>query len=587
MLKSILTTALRNILRNRSFSLINLIGLSVSMSLGLLVMMVVIETFTYDDFHQDANRIYRVNTNALRTEGGSEPYASAPLPIARVLREDYTFAEKVVGINRQLRGDAIYGNVNVPIRGMFADPTFLEVFNFPLQKGNPATVLTEPNSLVLTQEAAEKIFGKQEPLGQTITITGKGEYQVTGVLKKFAGNTHFEFEVLGSTAALPLLEKEGKIMASVDDWNNYYMGYVYFKLKEGRKTAEVEQALAEMASKYYKNLKLETRDRGYAFYLHPLPEITPGPELSNQMGHGMPDMVLIFLGSLAGVVMLMACFNYTNLMIAKSLSRAREIGVRKVVGAQRFQVFFQFVGEAVVFSVIALGFSYLLLQFLKPAFMQLNIAREFSADLQEGYSLYIYFLLFAIGVGAIAGLLPAGYLSAFKPVSVLKDSNVKVYSRMTFRKILIVTQFTLSLTFIIVVLVIYNQVNFMLNRRGVVRPDGQGVHAQHDPLDLRHLDARERHGQRDRQERRRFVVLPHRRLCVRARARARHRGRRAEERRQGAGQGARAAQQRRTSARSCCRRRRRRPRSSASRTPAATRRTRSSRRPSSGSSRAA
>lgn len=465
MLKSILTTALRNIVRNRSFSLINLIGLSVSMSLGLLVMMIVLETFTYDNFHTDAERIYRVNTNALREGGGAEPYASAPLPIARVLREDYTFTDKVVGINAQLNGDAIYGNVNVPIRGMFADPSFLEVFNFPLEKGNPASALTGPNNLVLTAEAAEKIFGEQEPLGRTITLSGYGEYQITGVLKKFEGKTHFEFEALGSTAALPLLEKEGEIMTSVDDWNNYYSGYVYFKLKEGRTTAEAEQALAEMAGKYYKNLKLETRDRGYEFYLHPLSEITPGPELSNQMGHGMPDMVLIFLGTLAGVVMIMACFNYTNLMIAKSLSRAREIGVRKVVGAQRLQVFFQFVGEAVVFSLIALAFSYLWLQFLKPAFMQLNIAREFSADLREDYSLYVYFLLFAIGIGAIAGLLPAGYLSAFKPVKVLKDSgNARLYSRLTFRKILVVSQFTLSVIFILVVLVVYSQVNFMLNK---------------------------------------------------------------------------------------------------------------------------
>lgn len=465
MLKSIFTTALRNILRNRSFSLINLVGLSVSMSLGLLVILVITEQFTFDNFHRDGNRIYRVNTSALRTEGGSEPYASAPLPVGRVLKDEYTFAEQVVRINRQLRGDAIWGSVNVPVTGLMADPSFLEVFNFPLEKGNLATVLTEPNSLVLTKGAAEKIFGQREPLGQTLTISGYGEFQVTGVLKEFPGKTHFEFEVLGSTAALPLLEKEKKIRASVDDWNNYYTGYVYFKLKEGRQVSEVEKALAEMSKKYYANLKLETRDRGYTFYLHPLADITPGPELSNQMGNGMPDMVIIFLGILAGVVMIMACFNYTNLMIAKSLTRAREIGVRKVVGAQRFQVFIQFIGEAALFSVIALGFSYVLLQFLKPAFMQLNIAREFSAELNEGYMLYVYFFGFAICIGVVAGLLPAGYLSSFKPVSVLKDSgNVKVYSRLTFRKALIITQFTLSLIFVIVVLVIYNQVEFMMTK---------------------------------------------------------------------------------------------------------------------------
>lgn len=262
---------------------------------------------------------------------------------------------------------------------------------------------------------------------------------------------------------LPLLEKEGRVGLSIDNWNNYYSNYVYFKLKEGRDATEVEGALAEMSKKYYANLALETRDRGYEFFLMKLPELTPGPEMSNQMGNGMPDLLILFLSILVIIIMIMACFNYTNLMIAKSLSRAREIGVRKAVGAQRFQVFMQFVGEAVVFSVLALVVSYFLLQLLKPAFLQLNIAREFPMVLEEDLSLYLYFLLFAVSVGVIAGMLPAGYLSAFRPVNVLKDSgNLKVYSKLAFRKALIVTQFTLSLSFIIVVLIIYNQVNYMV-----------------------------------------------------------------------------------------------------------------------------
>src|SRR5688572_12626234 len=133
MLKSILTTALRNIVRNKSFSIINLIGLSVSMSLGMLIILIVKEHLTYDNFHRDTDRIYRVNTMALRVEGESEPYASAPLPISRVLKEEYTFTEDVVAISRRLNGDAIYGNVNVPIGGLIVDPSFLHVFNFQLE----------------------------------------------------------------------------------------------------------------------------------------------------------------------------------------------------------------------------------------------------------------------------------------------------------------------------------------------------------------------------------------------------------------------------------------------------------------------
>jgi putative ABC transport system permease protein len=463
MLKSILTTALRNIFRNRAFSVINIIGLSVSMSLALLVILVIREQYTYDNFHVDAERIYRVNTRALRVNGGSEDYASTPAPIGAVLK-DYAFAEQVVRLNMRFSSDAEYGNVNVPLRGLLVDPAFLQIFNFPLEKGNPATALREPNSMVLTQAAAEKLFGRREAVGQTIKFGSYGEFVVTGVLKAFPSKTHFDFEVLGSGNAIPSLEQRGVMSASTDNWNDYYGNYVYFKLKDGKNISEVEKVLAEIGKKYYTGLKLETRDKGYEFYLTALPDLTPGPVISNQMGTGMPDLLILFLSILVGLVMIMACFNYTNLMIAKSLTRAREIGVRKVVGAQRLQVFMQFIGEAVVFSVICLGISYLMLQVLKPAFMQLNMAREFAAELKEDYTLYVYFLMFAIGIGIVAGLLPAGYLSAFKPVKVLKDSgNLKVYSRLTFRKALIVTQFALSIIFILVVLVIYEQVNFMVN----------------------------------------------------------------------------------------------------------------------------
>ena len=444
--------------------MINMIGLSVSMSLSMLIILIVKEQLTYDNFHQNADRIYRVNTRALRVEGGGEPYASAPLPIGRVLKEDYTFTENVVSISRRLNGDATYGNVNVPLQGLITDPSFLQVFNFQLEKGNPATALSEPTNLILTKASAEKIFGSQEPLGQTISLNGYGEFTITGVLKEFPGKTHFDFEALASTTALPKWEKDGIVDESIDNWNNYYGNYIYFKLKEGRTAEEVNQALAAMTKKYYAGLKLETRDRGYEFYLHPLADITPGPELSNQMGNGMPTFLLIFLGTLAGIVLIMSVFNFTNLMIAKSLSRAREIGVRKVVGAKRFQVFFQFVGETVTFSLIALMFSYILLQFLKAGYLQLPLNEEFAMDLKEDVGLYFIFIAFAIVVGIIAGLLPAGYLSAFKPLHVLKDSgNVKVYSRLTFRKILMVAQFTFSVIFVIVVLVIYRQIDFMLN----------------------------------------------------------------------------------------------------------------------------
>lgn len=482
MLKSIVITALRNIIRNRSFSLINLIGLSVSMSLGLLIITVIQEQFTFDTYHVDADRIYRVNTRAIRTDGGEEPYASVPFPLGRAIEEDYAFAESVVRVNRHLNGDATAGTITVPVQGLIADPSLLQVFNFPLAKGDARTALGSPAGLVLTQETAIRLFGNSDPLGKTISFRGYGDFQVTGVLAPLPGRTHFEFDVLASTAVLPRLEKDRIIESTSDNWKNYYGSYVYVKMKPGARLEEVNKALEAIAGKYYANLDLETRDKGYAFFLLELGELTPGPMLSNQMGTGMPLLLVIFLAVLVGIIMLMACFNYTNLMIAKSLSRAREIGIRKVIGARRQQVFFQFVGEAVVFSLMALVTSYGLLQVLKPAFRELNIAREFAVTLGESGGLYLYFVAFAVVVGLVAGMLPAGYLSSMRPVAVLKDARgARGMSRQTLRKALIVTQFALSIGFIIVITIIFNQVNFMLqqdygfNEEHIINVQLQGV----------------------------------------------------------------------------------------------------------------
>jgi putative ABC transport system permease protein len=465
MLKNILITSLRNFFRNKIFSLINLIGLSVSMSLGMLIILIIKDQLAFDNFHKDTDRIFRVNTHVVHPEWGKMDFASTPLPLAEVLKDEYSLTDNIVRVSRQLHGDATYGTIKVPVSGLFADQAFLDMFNFPLAEGDPATALTKPNSLVLTKQAAEKIFGTINPLGQSISYAGYGDFTITGVLGEFPGKTHLEFQMLCSMSTLPVLEKTQRLSASIDTWSAFYNNYVYIKLKEGRNPAEAEQALAQINKKYCAGLKLEGHDLKYdGFYLHPLSGITPGPELADHMGRGMPSPFLIFLGVLAAVVLLMSLFNFTNLTIARSLTRAREIGVRKVVGANRQQVFFQFIGEAVVFALIALSFSYILMQFLKVGFQQLSLSKDFSMEMNEDVTLYAIFIVFAIIVGMLAGALPAGYLSAFKPARVLKDvQNLKIYARLTFRKVLMVAQFTLSVIFVIVVLIVYRQVDFMLN----------------------------------------------------------------------------------------------------------------------------
>ena len=482
MFKSIILAAIRNIIRNKTFSVINLAGLSISMSLCMLIILIVNEQFTYDNFHKESERIFQVNASILFKEGGGYDVASVPMPVATALKDEYTMIEEVVAVNRFVIGDAIAAKVTVPVEGLFVDPSFLQVFNFPLQKGSSSSSLLDAKSIVLTDKAAAKLFGTQDPLGQPVSMGTFGDFIVSGVLQPFPGKTHFDFEALLSTSALAMLEISKAIKPVSTNWNEYYGSYVYIKLKDGS-GEQAEQALAGISEKYGRGLTLDGGSTGYQFFLHPFDEITPGPSTTfNQMGPGLPRSVLVFLGTLAAVVLVMSIFNFTNLTIAKSLTRAREIGVRKIVGAKRLQVFLQFVGESIVFSLMSLVLSYLLLQFLKNGITLLWLSGDFSLGLEENFTVYALFIAFGIFVGLIAGVLPASYLSAFKPLNVLKDSgNMRIYSKLTFRKVLVVAQFTFSLIFVITVLVIYKQMSFMVhadygfNKDNVVNISVQGA----------------------------------------------------------------------------------------------------------------
>ncbi len=463
MFRTTIISAIRNLYRNASFSVINLTGLALSMSLSLLIILVLKSQYSFDKFHENAGRIFRINTEAIRTSGDTEPYASSPSAVAANLDEDYALTDEIVKLDRRLRGDVIVNDRMLPLRGMFASSNFLTVFNFPLVSGSPDAALANPRSIVLTEQTAKRLFGDEKnAIGREIEIGRYGQFTVTGVLQPFQGPTHFEFEALASFSTLQLLENNGTLTASLTNPLNYYSAYTYVVLKDGITPSDLETALTEINTKIYDGLTLETRDKGYRFYTQGLNEITPGPPLSNNMGRGMPDTLLIFMGVLATIIMVMACFNYTQLMVAKALTRAKEVGIRKIVGAHRFQVFVQLILEGIVFAFAALAVAYLILQLIKPGFQQLQINTEFNIDLTEDYRVLVLFILFAVVTGTVAGMFPAGYLSAFRPLHIVKSvANPKLYSRITFRKVLMTTQFAVSFVFIMLVITVYRQVTYM------------------------------------------------------------------------------------------------------------------------------
>lgn len=471
MLKNYLKIALRSIGRQKLFSFVNIVGLSLAMSVCLLLITIVHNQLNFDKFHVDADRIYRIES--FRDSGPRlfAGHASSPLPFRNALFDQYAYFDGYTTIRSDFRGEAQTDEKVLQVNGCLADEHFFAVFNFPLVEGNSETALKESFSVVLTKTTAEKFFGKKESyLGETIEFTGKGLFKVTGVVDVSEVKSHMNFDVLASMSTLAVVgDDQGFWDRKNDNWNNLWVGYNYFRLKEGVDPAQVEATITVIAAE---NIKWEEGRDTYTFEVAPITAIATGNLHSNELGFYLPNLVLFFFGFLALIVMVTALFNYTNLSMAKSLTRAREIGIRKVSGATRQQVIQQFVAESVITTLIALVLSIVVLWFLIPAFNGLEIFTLVDVNLDFSYDAFPYFLLFALLVGFIAGVFPALFLSKFSPVQVLKGYHAVsggatrqkgFLAFFSTKKMLMTIQFGLSLFMIISILVMREQTHLMIN----------------------------------------------------------------------------------------------------------------------------
>jgi putative ABC transport system permease protein len=466
MIQNYFKIAWRQIIRHKGFSIINIIGLSISLAVGLVIIMMVTDQLLYDTYNRNKERVYRINTEVLRKNEVSSlnKYATTSLPVGHQLAENYT---GIVKSARLLRG---FGNgwvefdpdndLNIPLGGFFADPEIIEILDLEFEFGNPVTALVNPYSVVITRQAANKLFKEKNPVGELIKVGELGEYKVTGVLKNTQSKSHVIFEALASISTTPTLIAEEKLRPDRDSWKNCTAGWVYVLLTENKNPQEVDVYLREISQKFGS----ENDDRNFRYYLQSITEINPGPFLANQIGPGMPMIMVYFLGGLALIVILTACFNYTNLSIARALNRAKEVGIRKVSGAKRRQIIWQFLGESILISLFALSLSFILLIFIQPAFRNLSFSRILQWDLTINLPAIFASVIVAITVGILAGILPAMLLSSFQPIKALKNlSGMKLLSRVGLRKGLLAVQFGLSIIFIISVHLIYNQMNYMMN----------------------------------------------------------------------------------------------------------------------------
>lgn len=482
MFKNYLITAYRSIIRHKAFSLINIFGLALSMSVCLLIIMLIRDAYSYDLFHPHRDRVYRILTKPDRKNGQAEVYAPSPFVLGKSLTEDYAQVELWAPLVRNFSGAIEYGENHLDFSGLLAGSSFFEMFGFGLAQGNTATALEEPYSVVLTHELAGRMFPSENPIGKVVEIPGyAAAFKVTGVLEPFPGKTHLEFSALGSLATQFAEEKLPGAPNVTGEWRDYYSTYNFVRLKEGVDERSAERTLADIAGSRFQGLELESRDRGYAFTLQPLGEITPGANLSYSMGQGMPVFLIWFLSALGVAILFSACFNYTNLAIARSLHRSQEVGVRKVLGAKRDQVFWQFISESTLTALLALFLAYPMMKLAKSQFERLSFTEFTDIDLQEDWVVYALFIAFAGLTGLLAGLLPALALSKTKPLMVLqKFQNIRFIRRIGLRKALLVTQFTITLFFLIMVTVAWRQVdhavsvNFGFGQPGTLLVDLQG-----------------------------------------------------------------------------------------------------------------
>lgn len=447
MLKSYFLIATRSLAKHKFFTIINVLGLAIGMSVSLLFIAMVTFVSTYDEFHENKDRIYRVisKTN-LRN---NQEFARTPQPLADKLKSEYAGIEEVIRVSNELSGEADYDGKQIPMEGFFVDSHFLNMFSFPLLKGNANTVLEKPHSMVITEAGAARMFGGEDPIGKVIKMGKYGEFEITGVFKKLPKNSHIQFEILVPFQALEMFGQSQGFVSADKRWEDLNI-YTYLLLPNSFSSDEPERITSFM-NKIAKGVYKKEAEFKATFDLQPLPDVAPGPDLAWEIGPVWDVPSFIMFGVLTLLILLPACFNYTNISISRALKRSKEIGLRKVVGGQRNQIFFQFILETVIVTLLALGISYVFFTISRNEFSSLVVESEFL-DLTPTFTTILYFIGFAVIVGLIAGAVPALYFSKLNPIQALKSkSSSKVSKGSLLRKSLIVGQFALSLGFIMAV----------------------------------------------------------------------------------------------------------------------------------------
>ncbi len=450
MLRNYLTIAVRNIRRDKFYSLLNIVGLTIGITCSLLLLLYITDELSYDRYHEKASRIYRIASH-IQEPDKAFSWSATPAPAAKTLKEDYPVVESYVRFFPYGRVPFQQGDKRFFEDDIYAaDSTVFDVFTYKFIEGDPKTALDQPGSVVLTESVARKFFGKRSALGEALKTNDTTAYKVTGVMEGVPKNSHFTFNALLSI---------GNAERNATNWGAFYVNS-YLVLPEGTNPKTLESKFPQVYEKYLKpifgrmNIKMD-------FELQPLARIHLHSKLEGE-SNGDIGYVYTF-AAIAFFMLLIAAINYMNLATARSARRAKEVGIRKVMGSERSALMGQFLTESVLMTVFALIASLILVAVLLPFFN--NVSGKEISFLEL---LQPQFMLAALGIviftGVISGSYPAFYLSGIQPASVLKGSFQAKGGNAFFRKALVVVQFSISLIMLICTWVVYDQLNYMRNK---------------------------------------------------------------------------------------------------------------------------
>ena len=459
MLKNYLKIAYRNLKKGGLYSFINIIGLSIGLASVLFIYSFVKQEVSYDKFHEDSERIYRVGYE-ISMGTGTKIIASSPHRLANELETDFPELEKVIHFSRVYGGEVTYEGKKLREEQLaFVDSSFLELFNFPLIQGNPKTALAQPNQVVISKSMVSKYFNGTDPLGKNIKIQepyGERDMEliVTGVIEDMPTESHFHLDAMISMSTG---NSGGFFPNGLETSWGWDSQYTYIKLPKDRNIEDFRADLLGFGKKHIEGQWF------IQFFAQPLESIHLNSKLNSEI-EANGDSIYVYIFSIVGIViLLLACVNYMNLATAKAINRSKEVSIRKAVGAARSQIVSQFLGESISYSLIALLVGGLLAEVVvNPVndIFELNIV----IDILHNSQLLLLYVGLGLIVGIISGSYPAFYISRFKPSQVFRSSSKSSSGASALRKILVVVQFSLSIALIILSLVIFDQVEFLKNK---------------------------------------------------------------------------------------------------------------------------